>query len=105
MRCCLPPTNLPCLLSPFAAFPHAHAHASLPLLQTALILINPNPRPNDPRPSHHPRYPNVEAMGYLSKADVSTLWDYQSRTDARSVKFGAWVSPRPLAGRRGARMP
>ena len=31
-------------------------------------------------------------MGHLTKAEVDTLWDYQRRTGARSVKFGAGPS-------------
>ena len=35
-------------------------------------------------------YPNIEAAGYLNRADVEALWAYQRATGARSVKFGAW---------------
>lgn len=36
------------------------------------------------------RYPNIEAMGHLTRSEVDTLWDFQRRAGARSVKFGAW---------------
>jgi hypothetical protein len=35
-------------------------------------------------------YPNVEAMGYLNRSEVETLWRWQAQTRVRSVKFGAW---------------
>lgn len=35
-------------------------------------------------------YPNLEAYGHLTKAEVSVIWDYQKKTGARTVKFAAW---------------
>ena len=36
-------------------------------------------------------YPNVEAMGYLSRAEVEMLWAWQARQPGlRKVAFGAW---------------
>ncbi|GBF96406.1 hypothetical protein Rsub_09205 [Raphidocelis subcapitata] len=37
-------------------------------------------------------YPNVEAMGYLNRSEVATLWRWQAQTRVRSVKFGAWAT-------------
>lgn len=37
-------------------------------------------------------YPNLEAIGDLSQAEVEEIWDYQRKTGARSAKFGAWVT-------------
>jgi hypothetical protein len=34
--------------------------------------------------------PNLEAFGDLTQAEVDTLWDYQRRAGARSLKFRAW---------------
>jgi hypothetical protein len=44
------------------------------------------------RYSSYVMYPNIEAMGQLNSTDVNVIWDYQRRTGARSVKFGAWSS-------------
>jgi hypothetical protein len=38
------------------------------------------------------RYPNLEAIGDLTKAEVLTIWDYQAKTGVRSAKFGVWVT-------------
>jgi len=35
-------------------------------------------------------YPNLEATGTLTQAEVETLWSYQRKTGARAVKFGGW---------------
>jgi hypothetical protein len=51
------------------------------------------------RARKHPQ--KVEAMGYLNRSDINTLWDYQRRTGVRGVKFGAWCA-RDGAGRRKA---
>ncbi|KAI8474659.1 MAG: hypothetical protein J3K34DRAFT_465487 [Monoraphidium minutum] len=37
-------------------------------------------------------YPNVEAMGHLTRAEVEAVWAFQRRAGARSVKWGAWPS-------------
>jgi hypothetical protein len=29
-------------------------------------------------------------MGHLTKAEVETIWSFQRKTGARSVKFAAW---------------
>jgi hypothetical protein len=42
--------------------------------------------------SSYVMYPNMEAMGQLNSTEVNVIWDYQRRTGARSVKFGAWSS-------------
>ena len=52
------------------------------------MLKPPTTQPN-PIPC---RYPNLEAIGDLTQAEVNQIWDYQLKTGARSAKFGAWVS-------------
>jgi hypothetical protein len=36
------------------------------------------------------RLPNLEAVGDLTQAEIDTVWDFQRRTGARSLKFGVW---------------
>lgn len=38
-------------------------------------------------------YPSLEAIGTLTRAQVTDLRAYQVASGARSVVFGAWVSP------------
>jgi hypothetical protein len=65
-----------------------YAHPPQPsTVKTAqLTLNNPDAPP--------PRYPNLEATGYLTRAQVEVLWNFQRKTGARSVKFGAWPTVR-----------
>lgn len=50
------------------------------------------PHTNKQHTHHQPRrYPNLEAIGDLTAAEVETIWDYQRKTRARSAKWGAWI--------------
>jgi hypothetical protein len=48
------------------------------------------------------RLPNLEANGDFNKAEIDVIWDFQRRSGARSLKFGAWCARAlgaPWAGR------
>jgi len=61
--------------------------AATPRLDLNKLLWNAD---GSARFSAYVMYPNLEALGHLNKTEVQTLWIYQRRTGARSVKFAAW---------------
>ncbi len=61
--------------------------AASPRLDLNALLWNPD---GSARFSSLVMYPNLEAMGHLTKAEVETIWSFQRKTGARSVKFAAW---------------
>jgi hypothetical protein len=73
-------------------WPTPPASAPAPATAPALPPAPPHPQAplHPPQTRHSPRLPNLEALGDLNQAEVETLWDFQRRAGARSLKFRAW---------------